>query len=78
MVTGEQVKEWIEQGMPESEVTVQGDGHHFDAVIVSEAFKGLNTLARHRLVYEALGDKMQQTIHALSMKTYTKDDVIKD
>lgn len=71
MTTPENIEAWIDQNMNAERVTVEGDGHHFDAVIVSEQFEGLNTLARHRLVYTALGDKMQAEIHALSMKTYT-------
>ena len=71
MTTPENIEAWIDQNMNAERVTVEGDGHHFDAVMVSEQFEGLNTLARHRLVYTALGDKMQAEIHALSMKTYT-------
>ena len=71
MTTPGDIRAWIEQNMAVKFVEVEGDGHHFEAVIVSELFEGLNTLARHRLVYSALGDKMRAEIHALSMKTYT-------
>ena len=50
---------------------VTGDGRHFDAIVVSDAFVGLSKLQRHRLVYQALGDKMKDEIHALSMKLHT-------
>lgn len=50
---------------------VRGDGHHFEALIVSPAFEGKNRIARHQLVYAALGDRMRQEIHALSMSTLT-------
>ena len=50
---------------------VSGDGHHFEAVIVSQAFEGLNRVRRHQVVYSALGDRMREEIHALSMKTVT-------
>ena len=53
---------------------MEGDGHHFDAVIVSSAFEGKRMLECHRLVYDALGDRMRSEIHALSMKTYTPDN----
>ena len=76
MTTPENIEAWIDQNMNAERVTVEGDGHHFDAVIVSEQFEGLNTLARYRLVYTALGDKMQAEIHALSMKTYTPGEFI--
>jgi acid stress-induced BolA-like protein IbaG/YrbA len=48
---------------------VRGDGAHFEAVIVSPAFEGLNRVRRHQLVYSALGDRMREEIHALSMRT---------
>ena len=51
-----------------------GDGSHFEAVIVSAAFAGKRPIARHQLVYAALGDRMKQEIHALSMRTLTPDE----
>lgn len=53
---------------------VSGDGHHFDAVVVSDEFINLSRLNRHRLVYEALGERMKEEVHALSMKLYTPDE----
>ena len=50
-------------------------GSHFEVVVVSKAFEGLATLARHRLVYEAMGDAMKQAIHALSIKAYAPGEV---
>ena len=50
---------------------VRGDGHHFEALIVSPAFEGLSRVRRHQLVYAALGDRMRAEIHALSMSTLT-------
>ena len=47
------------------------DGRHFEAVVVSEKFQNQPRLARHRLVYEALGNKMGNDIHALSLRTLT-------
>jgi acid stress-induced BolA-like protein IbaG/YrbA len=61
----------ISQGLPDAHVEVGGDGHHFEALIVSEAFAGRSRIDRHRLVYAALGDRMRQEIHALSMRTVT-------
>ena len=60
--------------MPCEHVAVEGDGHHFDAVVVSTAFEGKRMLECHRLVYDALGDRMRSEIHALSMQTYTPDN----
>jgi len=50
---------------------IRGDGHHFEALIVSPAFEGKSRVARHQLVYAALGDRMREEIHALSMNTLT-------
>lgn len=51
-----------------------GAGGHYSLLIVSERFAGLNAVARHRLVYEALGDLMQKGIHALAIRAYTTDE----
>ncbi|MCE3269139.1 MAG: BolA family transcriptional regulator [Burkholderiales bacterium] len=53
---------------------VTGDGRHFDAVVVSDSFTGKTRLERHRMVYEALGGRMQEEVHALSMKVYTNSE----
>jgi acid stress-induced BolA-like protein IbaG/YrbA len=74
MVTPEQVKNYIEQGLECELVRVAGDGQHFEAVIVSAAFRGKNKVQQHQLVYRALGDRMREEIHALSMQTYAPED----
>ena len=74
MVTAESIKSSIETGMSCDAVEVAGDGHHFEALIVSGAFRGLPRIARHRLVYAALGDRMREEIHALSMTTHTPEE----
>ena len=71
MVTPEQLKGWIEAGFDSALVSVEGDGHHFEAVIISDEFEGKSRIQRHQLVYAALGDKMKAEVHALSMKTLT-------
>lgn len=73
MVTPEQVKSYIENGMACEHVEVQGDGHHFEAVIVSTLFQGKNKVQQHQVVYKALGDRMREEIHALSMQTFTPE-----
>ncbi len=66
------IKRLIEAGIPGAEVAVQGaDGRHFEAVVIAEAFAGLSMVRQHQLVYAALGDLMQEAIHALSLKTLT-------
>ena len=74
MVTAEDIKEWIEQNLDESEVEISGDGRHFDAVIVCAGFAGKTRIQQHQMVYAALGDKMKDEIHALSMHTMTPED----
>ncbi|MBM3341821.1 MAG: BolA/IbaG family iron-sulfur metabolism protein [Betaproteobacteria bacterium] len=73
MTTPEQIKGYIEQGMQCDHVAVQGDGHHFEAVIVSPLFRGKNKVRQHQVVYQALGDRMREEIHALSMQTLTPE-----
>lgn len=71
MVTPDNVKSYIAQGLACDHLEVSGDGQHFEAVIVSAAFEGRSRVQRHQLVYQALGDRMRAEIHALSMKTIT-------
>ena len=52
-----------------------GGGGHSEVTIVASCFKGLNTLARHRLVYEAVGDLMKKEIHALSIQAYSAEEL---
>lgn len=72
--TPEQVKAYIAAGLECSMLTVDGDGRHFQALIVSAAFQGKRTIQRHQMVYAVLGDRMREEIHALSMKTLTPEE----
>jgi len=74
MMSPEQIKSWIEDGLDCEHVAVQGDGHHFEAVIVSSAFRGRTRVQQHQQVYAALGARMGGDIHALSMQTFTPED----
>jgi len=74
VVTPESVKAGIEAGLACEHLEVIGDGQHFQAVIVSGAFAGKSRVQRHQLVYAALGDRMREEIHALSMQTLTPDE----
>ena len=69
--TPTEVRDYIAAGLPCEFVEVDGDGRHFFATIVSVAFEGLPRVRRHQQVYAALGDRMREQIHALSMKTLT-------
>jgi len=72
-VSPESIKSAIEKSLETSHVEVQGDGTHFEAVVVSGDFEGKTPIDRHKLVYSALGDAMKKDIHALSIKTYTPE-----
>lgn len=74
MVRPEDVKSYIEGGLPCDVLEVRGDGHHFEALIVSPEFSGKNMVQQHQLVYRALGERMREEIHALSMRTFSPED----
>jgi len=70
------IAQLIESGLPGSRASVQGeDGVHFEAEVVSEAFRGKLPLARHRMVYATLGDRMGGAIHALALRTLTPEEL---
>ncbi|MBM3368767.1 MAG: BolA family transcriptional regulator [Betaproteobacteria bacterium] len=71
MVTNDSVKQGIAAGLACEHLEVIGDGRHFQAMIVSAAFEGKSRVQRHQLVYRALGERMREEIHALSMQTLT-------
>jgi acid stress-induced BolA-like protein IbaG/YrbA len=72
--TPEAIHSYISNGLQCSHLEVEGDGQHFTALIVSPAFEGKRPIQRHQLVYAALGDRMREEIHALSMKTLTPEE----
>jgi len=74
MVTPESIKRGIEAGLVCEHVEVVGDGQHFQALIVSAEFAGRNRVQRHQLVYGALGERMREEIHALSMRALTPEE----
>lgn len=74
MVTPESIKQGIETGLACERVEVTGDGQHFQALIVAGEFAGKSRVQRHQLVYRALGDRMREEIHALSMQTLSPEE----
>ena len=68
-----QIRACIEAAFAGDSVSVTGDGRHFVARVVSAQFNGLSRLARHRLVYAALGDHMREDIHALSIQAISAE-----
>lgn len=70
MLSPEEVKAMIAAVVPCEHLSVEGDGHHFFAHIVSSAFSGKSRLARHRLITDGLADKIASNeLHALSIAT---------
>jgi acid stress-induced BolA-like protein IbaG/YrbA len=72
--TPELIHGYLKNGLDCTHLEVEGDGQHFSAVIVSPAFAGKSRIQRHQIVYGALGDRMREEIHALSMKTLTPEE----
>ncbi len=69
------IEETIRQGLECSHVEVRGDdGVHFEALVVSPAFAGLARVRRHQMVYAALGERMREEIHAISMNTLSPEE----
>jgi acid stress-induced BolA-like protein IbaG/YrbA len=74
-MNAQQIQALIEAGLPGARAQVAGDdGVHFDAVVVAEAFRGKLPLARHRMVYATLGERMGGEIHALALRTLTPEE----
>jgi acid stress-induced BolA-like protein IbaG/YrbA len=74
VLTATQLQSYITQHLACEYIRVSGDdGTHFEAVLVSSAFLGKSRVQQHQLVYAALGDRMREEIHALSMQTYTPE-----
>lgn len=64
----------IQKALPGAEVYAQdltGEGNHFQAVVVSDAFEAKGRLQRHRLVMDPFSEDMKGPLHALTIKTYT-------
>ena len=77
MIARQDLEELLRASFIDAEVALEdltGGEDHWKARVVSPAFAGLGHLARHRLVYRALADKMQGPIHALALETLTPDE----
>ena len=73
MLTPDSVKSYILENLACEHVEVSGDGQHFEAVIVSPEFRDKNRVQQHQIFYRALGERMREEIHALSMRTLTPE-----
>ena len=74
MVTPESIETSIAAGIDCESVQVAGDGQHFQALVVSAKFAGKSRVQRHQMVYAALGERMREEVHALSMMTLTPEE----
>ncbi len=73
----------IEAEIEDAEATVtlprvhhdqQADDAHYAAVVVSPAFEGVSLVDQHKMVYDAIGDEMTQSVHAMEIETYTPEE----
>jgi acid stress-induced BolA-like protein IbaG/YrbA len=69
------IKALIETGINNSIATVDGDGRHFNAIVIAPVFAGKSRIEKQQLVYGTLGDRIATgVIHALSIKTFTPEE----
>ncbi len=76
-ITADEIRNRLLAALPGAEVDVRdttGGGDHYAARVVSDAFKNLGPVDRHRMVYGALGDAMRSDIHALALTTLTPEE----
>ena len=75
MLNPRQIESWIGAGLDCEHLSIDGDGHHFAAVIVSREFAGMNRVKRQQRVYQTIKDKLDSgELHALSMQTLTPEE----
>jgi stress-induced morphogen len=71
-MAADEIARLIKESFPDAEIRIEdlaGDGNHYAASIVSEAFRGKSRVQQHQMVYEALKGHMGGTLHALALKT---------
>lgn len=74
-MTTEELQALISEILPNSEVTVDGDGYHFNATVISPDFTNLTTVKRQQLIYKGLSDLITSgAVHALSLTTFTPEE----
>lgn len=74
-MNAQQVADLIRAQLPEAQIDVRSDDNtHYAAVLVSGTFEGMRPLARHQLVYRALGERVGREIHALSIEAFTPQE----
>ena len=71
------IERLIRDALPDAQVTIEdlrGDGDHYAATVVSEAFRGKTRVQQHQMVYAALKGRMGGELHALALQTSTPED----
>jgi stress-induced morphogen len=71
-----EIKTTIEEALPDSIVYVadpNNDGQHFEAIVISASFSGMMLIKQHQIVMKALKEKLETTVHALALKTFTPE-----
>ena len=72
-----EIENLIKASLPDAEITITdlaGDNNHFSAHVASSLFEGKSRIQQHKMIYDALGDKVGGILHALSIKTSIKKD----
>jgi stress-induced morphogen len=70
----EDIARMIKERFPDAEIRIEdlaGDGNHYAATVISEAFRGKSRVEQHQMVYDALKGNMGGVLHALALKTVT-------
>jgi acid stress-induced BolA-like protein IbaG/YrbA len=74
-MTPQQITDLIQAALPQAQIEIRSDDNtHFSARLVGPEFAGLRPLARHQLIYRALGERMGREIHALTIEAYTPQE----
>lgn len=74
-MTPQQITDLIQAALPQTQIEVRSDDNtHFSARLVGPEFAGLRPLARHQLIYRALGERVGREIHALTIEAFTPQE----
>lgn len=75
-ISNEDVAKLIQDGIPDANVSVEGDGYKYEATVVSESFADLNTLKRQQAIYATVNSAITSgELHALTINAKTPDEV---
>ncbi len=71
----QELKDTMTAGITDAKIWVDGDGHHFQAIVISDLFTGQSRVQRQQTVYSVIGARISSgELHAISLKTYTHDE----